>query len=415
MNKFYMTKFTKIVLILIGIGMSYPIYLLWNNEEVTTKPMLVGQSPDYVGSNSCKSCHAEIYESYVNAAHFQTSSLVDKGHFENVYKIPDSIVFKRDLYIKIHKDSGNFYQTAVSKGVNAVTRPFDMTIGSGRKGQTFLFWNDSSLYQLPLSYSVTYKGWINSPGYPADKVIFNRLVPNNCFQCHATSANAIINTDQKETYDQDKMVLSISCESCHGPGAKHNDIHSKNSNEKVGAYIINTKNLKRQQKLDACASCHSGLRKNIKPAFSFVPGEKIDDYFEPAYKTGNEETLDVHGNQYGLLTASKCFKNSAEMNCSTCHNVHQNERESATFVQKCLSCHSESKNTFCTVKNVGKTTLINKCIDCHMPKMASNQILFKTNNDSPRYDSVRTHFIKIYKEDIKTVDINNLKKFMKTI
>jgi hypothetical protein len=387
-----------------------------NQKNSEAVKQVKGPSAAYLGSNSCKSCHAKIYDSYLQAAHYKTSSLVDEQRFDKIYKIPDSVFFKKDLFIKVLKDSNRYFQTAISKGINAVNRPFDLVIGSGRKGQTFLFWNNSSIYQLPLSYSFTHNGWINSPGYPADKVIFNRMVPSNCFECHATYASQKTNETQKEIYEKDKLVLSIACESCHGAGERHVNFHLDNPEEKTAQYILNTKKMNRVQQLDACAVCHSGLRKNKKQPFSFVPGEKLDDYFEPSKNAQDAEKLDVHGNQYGLLANSKCFKKSMQMNCSTCHNVHQNERNSKeVFVQRCMSCHSENKNTFCTVKNVEKPTLMGKCIDCHMPLQASNQIVFETGiRKKTQFDSIRTHNIKIFQPKETTYNINSIKKYMKS-
>ncbi|MBC7510154.1 MAG: hypothetical protein H7320_15625, partial [Ferruginibacter sp.] len=110
--------------------------------------------------------------------------------------------------------------------------------------------------------------------------------------------------------------------------------------------------------------------------------------------------LDVHGNQYALLTASKCFKQSMVLNCSSCHNVHQKESNSLeVFAQRCMNCHNDDSHNFCIVKNIDKQTLINKCIDCHMPLQKSNQIIFKTGNEKkPLYELIRTHLIRVYKQ-----------------
>ena len=94
------------------------------NSQVVKK--VNGPTSQYVGSNSCKSCHAQIYDSYVQAAHYKSSSLIDEKNFDKIYKVPDSVFFKKDLFIKIHKDSSRYFQTAVSKDINAVTRPFDL-------------------------------------------------------------------------------------------------------------------------------------------------------------------------------------------------------------------------------------------------------------------------------------------------
>jgi hypothetical protein len=55
-------------------------------------------------------------------------------------------------------------------------------------------------------------------------------------------------------------------------------------------------------------------------------GDKLDDFSSANYSPDSVAVLDVHGNQYGLLTASKCFKMSAEMDCSSCHDPHKTKK-----------------------------------------------------------------------------------------
>lgn len=362
--------------------------------------IVFGPNDNYVGSKTCVTCHKEIYDNYVRTAHYKTSAGIDTENFEKIYQNTDSVFFNDALFVTVQKREGAIYQTAFSGGRMAATHSLDMVIGSGRKGQTFLFWNDSSLYQLPLSYSFAFNRWINSPGYPIDKVIFNRVIPIKCFECHATYAEQRVNENGNPIYDSSSLVMGISCETCHGPGAKHAQFYTTNPAEKKSSFIINISKLSREQQLDACATCHSGIRENIKPAFSFLPGDKLDDFFKPDYNKDNAASLDVHGNQYGLLTASKCFKQSMVLNCSSCHNVHQVETNKIqVFAQRCMNCHNENNQNFCTVKNTDRETLINKCIDCHMPLQESHQITFNTGKKRKiLYDSIRTHLIGIYRE-----------------
>ena len=60
----------------------------------------------------------------------------------------------------------SFYQTAMVNGVPFESEPFDVVVGSGRKGQTYLYWNGARLFQLPVSYYTALNSWCNSPGYP---------------------------------------------------------------------------------------------------------------------------------------------------------------------------------------------------------------------------------------------------------
>jgi hypothetical protein len=53
-----------------------------------------------------------------------------------------------------------------------------------------------------------------------------------------------------------------------------------------------------------------------KPSFSFTVGQKLTDYFSVDTAGRDINNIDVHGKQYGLMAASKCFQKSA-MLCKT--------------------------------------------------------------------------------------------------
>jgi mono/diheme cytochrome c family protein len=202
------------------------------------------------------------------------------------------------------------------------------------------------------------------------------------------------------------MIFGVDCEKCHGPAARHVEYQSQNPGEKTGKYVINPSTFSRQQKLDMCALCHGGNIKRTQPPFSFTAGDKLSDYFEiDSVNTTaiNFGTADVHGNQYGLLRASKCFRMSKTLTCNSCHNPHENERGNlAVFSQRCMSCHNTEHGSFCTVKNTDSAVLKKNCIDCHMPAMRSQSIVvFTPGEDVPKAALFRTHFISIYQEEIK--------------
>lgn len=81
---------------------------------------------------------------------------------------------KPGVYFLMERDAGGrFLQTGVD-GPRHRTEPFDLVIGSGRRGQSYLFWRDGLLFQLPVSYHVGTARWINSPGYEDGVVHFGR-------------------------------------------------------------------------------------------------------------------------------------------------------------------------------------------------------------------------------------------------
>jgi hypothetical protein len=308
------------------------------------------------------------------------------------------------MEVMLEQRNGRFFQAAFREGKEIQREPFDIVIGSGRKGQSYLYWSSAKLFQLPVSYYTVLDSWCNSPGYRTDTILFNRRVLSYCLECHSTYAKAAYSSpgDPGDSFDPGQIIYGIDCEKCHGPGAEHVAYHKRHPGEITGMAIINARLLSRQQRLDACALCHSGARAPLKPAFSFTTGDTLEHFSLPEYSGDNVASLDVHANQYGLLTSSKCFRLS-QMDCSSCHNVHVNEVNSpALFSQKCMTCHNAATHSTCTMKPAPGLVLSDNCIDCHMPALPSQKILL-TMSDASRtvHNLVRTHRIAIYPERTK--------------
>jgi hypothetical protein len=192
----------------------------------------------------------------------------------------------------------------------------------------------------------------------------------------------------------------IGCEKCHGPAAKHVAYQLKNPNDTTAKFIINPKKLSGQLMLDVCGLCHSGKMEEKSAPFQFTPGKSLSDYFhmsDMAKKTG---VMDVHGNQLGVLSLSRCFRISKTMTCLNCHDPHKNERSNTTaFSQRCTSCHNEQHKK---IEGVANDVLANNCIDCHMPLQESTSISFLLQGEQqPVNAKMRTHFIKVYNDETK--------------
>lgn len=353
---------------------------------------------EYAGSQTCISCHKSIYEAHSKTPHYNTSQLARKekiiGHFNDsaTLRLNNHILYKMT-------DEERLYQSAFEDGKLVRKEPFDIIIGSGTKGQSYLFWKVSELYQLPVSYWNASENWIHSPGYSDDRINFDRAVLPSCLECHTTFAKSYLPNDYGSNgFVKKEIMFGVDCESCHGPSLKHVNVHIDNPELKIAQHILDIKELTQQQQLDACAKCHSGVRRPSRPAFTFKTGDKLDDFWRPNYSSvSNTETLDVHGNQYGLLTGSQCFKESEAMTCSTCHNPHKNQRDQLEgFSQKCIGCHQDTGIHKFDLKD-GMTS---NCIDCHMPLLSSSSLTVnaldvkgKSISDSLK---VRTHKIDIY-------------------
>lgn len=365
---------------------------------------------EFAGSETCVKCHQAISESHFQTPHFQTSrpgtAETVKGSFDSGRNV---FIISEKLKVVMEKTQAGLSQRAMVDGVEVDRKPIDISLGSGRQGQTYLFWEDNVLFQLPVSYHTPSDTWSNSPGYPTDQILFSRSIEARCLECHNTYFKIGKANKKGETFDRSQVILGVDCERCHGPAARHVRFHEANPEEKNPKHIINPARLSRKQKLDNCALCHSGIRDNFMPSFSYTVGEDLDNFLFPIHAPDSGATLDVHGNQYGLLTASKCFRMS-EMDCSSCHNVHVKEtKKTEVFSSRCMNCHKEGSDHFCKQPPVPGLVLSNNCIDCHMPALPSRQVFIRAAADKSTPFFVRTHLVGNYEKQVKLF-LENIKK-----
>src|SRR6202167_943467 len=194
----------------------------------TPKPNKPTPAPDkyadsFAGDEACGACHREKLETFRQTDHYLTSKLPGKDSILGKFT-PGTNVLKTsnpDLSFRMDERDDGFFQTAVqgiAPYITVRTERFGLEIGSGRKGQTYLFWKGDQLFQLPVSYW-TELGWVNSPGYRDGIANFDRPIIARCLACHTTYFESI--PPPPNRYSRTGFVLSITCEKCHGPGREH--------------------------------------------------------------------------------------------------------------------------------------------------------------------------------------------------
>lgn len=355
----------------------------------------------------CLSCHQDQAATYPETSHHRTSSLGNRntilGSFRNdgsnLLMIADPALARDDpgLYFKMDAKDGNYYQTAVAGWPDQLrtrSERFDVVIGTGTRGQSYLYWKSDQLFELPVSYWSEGRRWINSPGFKNGTMNFNRPITPRCLECHASFIQATSPDPQTNRYHRTSLVTGISCERCHGPSENHLRRHVSEGEPRArseGEAILNPATLSRDRQVDLCALCHNGIRAEERaPAFSYQPGDSLDRYLQPNL-ADNAEHPDVHGNQVGLLKRSRCYLSSPAMSCSTCHEVQAPEHEASWYSQRCLSCHVMESCGM--AKTLGKT-IANGCVDCHMPVERTAAFSFDTAG-VPVQPTMRSHWIRV--------------------
>lgn len=363
----------------------------------------------FVGDRACLPCHKDQAIPYSQTSHHLTSQTPTQssilGSFasgKNILMIADSGAGSTDprLFFRMDAKENGFYQTAVAQlNGKELTRTerMDLVIGSGVRGQTYLYWAENRLSELPVSYWSDGHQWINSPGYRDGTANFARHVDPRCLECHTTYIKALSDDPQTNLYDKSSLVAGISCETCHGPGSGHVTQEQTKSPGKMATpkqAILNPAKFNRDRQIDQCALCHNGTqRAEIAPAFSFSRGRELDRYLA-ASTDDLVDHPDVHGNQVGLLMRSKCFLSSPAMTCSTCHNIHAPEQVASSYSQKCLTCHQWQR---CGASKQMGERIVHDCISCHMPLQQTSAIVSETAGKII-HTSIRTHWIKVYPE-----------------
>jgi hypothetical protein len=376
------------------------------SDSGTSEPAVgTYQARGFIGDSACQACHQSEFDSYSKTRHHLDSALPSAetihGHFDPGHNAMTSL--DPEVSFRMDVKGGAFFETSlVGEPGHEKTRTeeMDIVIGSGGKGQTYLYWRGDELFELPISYWTNLDRWVNSPGYVDGTANFERGINSRCLECHSTYFQQLGGSRTGYHFDREHFVMGISCERCHGPGAEHVRMYSK----PAGASSVGTRaagapsavakmppvGIDRDRQTDVCAQCHGGIGHELKPPFSFVPGEALSSYV--SLEVNPLARVDVHGNQVALLEKSVCFRSSPSMTCSTCHNSHEPEREAASYSDKCLTCH---KTSACPTFSKNPAPAVTNCVDCHMPVQESKSLTVDMENRSVA-DPVRNHWIRVY-------------------
>ena len=329
------------------------------------------QESTYVGSSSCKSCHAQAYDDWKLSDHFlamqpaNDSSVL--GDFNNTTFIADGVTntfFKKDgkFFINTQGDDGqnHDYEVLYTFGYFPLQQ-YLIAFPGGRMQSARVSWDsrDKKWFHQYAGQKVHYDDWLHWTGNSQN---WNTM----CASCHSTDLqkNYDFTTD---TYNTTWKEINVSCESCHGPGSSHIDYVNSKQYQK-GNRIANSglwygRDTVSQLQLNTCAACHA--RKSDVAADVLHTEEVMDDLIpqviqnEMYFADGQIKEEDY---EYGSFTQSKMFHNNVR--CTNCHNPHSGKLR-LTGNNLCLQCHKPAYAT--EAHHFHKEgTEGSLCINCHM-------------------------------------------------
>lgn len=347
----------------------------------------------YLGSTSCKECHAELYESYQTHPMAHALNFIGESTIVEDYADAKFAPIGREKY-RVEKTQDGVlhheYQSTVDGEViydQAVA--VDYEVGSGKRGRSYIVDRDGLFFMSPITWYSESERWDLSPGYlPGNHKRFERRIPDGCIVCHSGRMN--FDREQPHRYGTPPFFeKSIGCENCHGPGEAHVAFH--NQEKPSGADpIVNPVDLTPHLREDVCNQCHLQGENRIlrykRTEHDFRPGMALEDIWVTFVRgdraSGTESTKAVsHVEQ---MRSSKCYTSSlGEMGCHSCHDPHSfpSAGEKQSFYQtKCLKCHTDQSCSEPFMARI-QSEQGNSCVACHMPKLPANDVPHTTQTD----------------------------------
>ncbi|MBI2803582.1 MAG: hypothetical protein HYX68_01195 [Planctomycetes bacterium] len=360
-------------------------------------------NPGYVGIKACAECHAKRVKEFEGTRHF-VACTPPSGIGAPGFKPGRGLHLTGNpkLRFEMTRSGADCFLTGIQNGPDGETRTqyqVGLVYGaSGKSDEMYFCWQDNKLVVHPIGWLFPFERW----GHGAE-TIFTRPVESRCIECHNTWIAHVPGTPNE--YQRAGMHAGVTCERCHGPGQEHVVHHRAHPNDAAHA-IVHPGMLSRERLMEVCTQCHSASFNRRGPAFSYRPGQPLDESFRVSHIKYQED--DLVGNQVQYLRESKCFQKS-EMTCVTCHHPHRPQQHDSAS-QSCLECH---KPASCKDHENLPAAVRGDCAGCHMPPRVWMGARFHTTDD--RYVPVTArseHRIAVYPEAKKTVLLNWLRARM---
>ena len=259
----------------------------------------------------------------------------------------------------------------VNDDAGVLSLPLQWAMGLGVVGQTFVYERVGSFFESLVTYnsstgqldltpgdSTTYVPTTlqDAPGRPLVGGEAER-----CFACHTTAA---VISDRLQPSG---LISGVTCEACHGPGARHITAVKSGGNGK-GA-IFNPSSLKASESVDFCGACHRTPMDVLLMGINGPANVRFQPY---------------------RLQGSRCWNpDDRRIACVACHDPHQPiEKRADLYDAKCLACHATRAGEAISRERPGRACPVDtrNCSTCHMPKIEFKSMHCKFSDHRIRVD-----------------------------
>lgn len=303
------------------------------------------QRNEFLGPDACAECHASKVRTQkltpmAHAALRPVDSEALRSHEQLTFTLPP-------LTYQIQRQpDGSLY--SVTDGKQTISVPLSWAFGLGESGQTYILERDGTFFESRMSYFPALEGLdftptpSRAPAGDLEDAFGHRMLyageTQRCFACHTTASTT------NRHFDPAHLVPGVTCEACHGPGAKHVAAMKANKMERGLRSILDPGQLNPVDQVDFCGACH---RTYVDVVLSKSLG-----------------ILNLRFQPYRLERSQCWIKSNNGITCLSCHNPHQPRlRDSVSYDDRCLSCHQGAHS-----KTTAPDVATKNCVSCHMPK-----------------------------------------------
>jgi tetratricopeptide (TPR) repeat protein len=346
---------------------------------------VLNKQAQYIGMAKCSTCHADKYNTYTQTGMEKSGGFAKKEKSAALFDEAHTHVYdkKNDLHYKPfwQGDSLRIMEYRLLNGDTTHKRieTVQYIIGSGQHTNSHIINSNGYLHQAPITFYTQKQKWDLAPGFEHDNTRFDRKIETECITCHNGYPEQVEGSINKYS----SVKLGIDCERCHGPGSLHAEamLAGKliDTAKQPDYSIVHPGRLSIDQQNNLCMRCHlqgvSALNDG-KSFFDFEPSLNLKDYWQvflPEHTQGNKMIMASHVER---MQMSKCYTNSKQMSCITCHNPHisVSATPARQFNSACINCHSTNKQTKCTEQQIARNKNSDNCYECHMSKNESVDI-----------------------------------------
>ena len=375
--------------------------------------------PDYVGSKTCGTCHADVYENWSHTGMarmlrtYKPENVLGDFVKNNEYYTGDEVIQEagtykfiagqnRELFARMIIDRGRHYFEIRQSDRVWHRYPVDYTIGSKWQQGYVTRLPNGELQVFPIEYNVRYKKWVNfwkiidAPGTERDdphqwekfSAATNYLA--NCAACHTSQ----LRNTNGGGFSPDNLEFrepGIDCEMCHGPGAKHvsslmeGKIYEKDPLDPP----VDFSKVSSSDSVAICAQCHLQSALRVPGSHGELNYSRDNEEFFRRYKSRPYGEFFLAGRfkdgrfrQTSFIVESflrsACFSKGGA-SCVSCHDPHHADAAanptSLRFRdqpnQMCIQCHGQFKNATVLQQHTRHSLSSegSQCVSCHMPRI----------------------------------------------